>query len=256
MRGVEYRKRLVMWLLSQLNNAKFNNFNMSSVAFLLIKSSYNKTLNMKRIFIISLYLTIAILICNCESSQTEDLVEDNQIQIYEIGDTGPAGGIVFHDKGNSSEGWQYIEVSLEEFEDLNWGCHTSGIPNSNNEAIGFGRINTEEIVKFHDAFDNYYDDPSHCNDQNDDGTVAAKFCDQYVSNGFEDWHLPSSGEVVEMYNTLHLNGISPFNEEVLHWSSTQHDEHTAISVDFSTSDQGFLCNQCGFHSVVRPVRYF
>ena len=30
---------------------------------------------------------------------------------YNIGDTGPAGGLVFYDKGNSSGGWRYLEVA-------------------------------------------------------------------------------------------------------------------------------------------------
>jgi hypothetical protein len=30
---------------------------------------------------------------------------------YEIGDTGPAGGIVFHDKGSFSDGWRYLECA-------------------------------------------------------------------------------------------------------------------------------------------------
>jgi hypothetical protein len=35
---------------------------------------------------------------------------------YKIGDTGPAGGIVFYDKGENSDGWQYLEAAPPEFE--------------------------------------------------------------------------------------------------------------------------------------------
>jgi hypothetical protein len=32
-------------------------------------------------------------------------------QQYKIGDTGPAGGIVFYDKGFVSDGWRYLEAT-------------------------------------------------------------------------------------------------------------------------------------------------
>jgi len=40
---------------------------------------------------------------------------------YKVGDTGPAGGIVFYDKGDNSDGWQYLEAAPPEFEfETNW----------------------------------------------------------------------------------------------------------------------------------------
>jgi hypothetical protein len=42
-------------------------------------------------------------------------------QSYKIGDTGPAGGIVFYDKGDNSDGWQYLEAAPPDFEfSANW----------------------------------------------------------------------------------------------------------------------------------------
>ena len=40
---------------------------------------------------------------------------------YNIGDKGPAGGTVFYDKGDNSDGWQYLEAAPVEFEfTANW----------------------------------------------------------------------------------------------------------------------------------------
>jgi len=40
---------------------------------------------------------------------------------YQIGDTGPAGGIVFLDRGDYSKGWRYLEAAPPIFEfEANW----------------------------------------------------------------------------------------------------------------------------------------
>ena len=42
-------------------------------------------------------------------------------QSYKVGDKGPAGGIVFYDKGDKTDGWQYLEAAPPEFEfEANW----------------------------------------------------------------------------------------------------------------------------------------
>ena len=40
---------------------------------------------------------------------------------YKVGDAGPAGGIIFYDKGDNSDGWRYLEAAPVEFEfSANW----------------------------------------------------------------------------------------------------------------------------------------
>ena len=44
---------------------------------------------------------------------------------YNIGDTGPAGGIVFYDKGRVSDGWRYLEAARAGTEaEAIWGPNT------------------------------------------------------------------------------------------------------------------------------------
>jgi hypothetical protein len=55
---------------------------------------------------------------------------------YAIGSAGPAGGIVFYDKGSYSEGWRYAEAAPTDLGFFEWGCAASSIAGSQNPAIG------------------------------------------------------------------------------------------------------------------------
>ena len=64
------------------------------------------------------FICLTFLFSTCASSPSGHAQENRS---YKIGDTGPAGGIVFYDKGNNSDGWQYLEAAPPEFEfQANW----------------------------------------------------------------------------------------------------------------------------------------
>ena len=68
----------------------------------------------KTIFLIC--LTFLFTIC---ASVTSSYTQESHS--YKVGDTGPAGGIVFYDKGDRSDGWQYLEAAPPDFEfQANW----------------------------------------------------------------------------------------------------------------------------------------
>lgn len=221
-----------------------------------------KHTNMKSNLYTIFSILILITLSSCQTDPPlveEEMTFDSSQILLEIGDEGPAGGIVFFDKGEFSDGWQYIEVAPNDMDEgAEWGCFEASIEEAQNKEIGAGKSNSMAIVDFHDSFNNFYENPEECSEISN-GTVAAKSCIELELGGFSDWYLPSSDEVFEMYEKLHLNGLGNFlaDDVVLYWSSTQHDSNTAIATDFATADQGFLCKQCAhIISRFRAVRYF
>jgi hypothetical protein len=156
---------------------------------------------------------------------------------YQIGDTGPAGGIVFFDKWNNSDGWRYLEaapvdVDLKLFagiQDLNYSeCH--------NRAVGAGKQNTQIII-------------------NKGGFgLAAQACTALQINGFADWFLPSRDELHYMYENLKQKSLGNFRNEQ-YWSSTSEGSHYFRHENFSN---GSVDYDSGFsHQFrVRAIRQF
>ena len=158
---------------------------------------------------------------------------------YKIGDKGPAGGTVFYDcdadndSGNedgliSSEcGWKYLEVAPE---DIKVGKKTNRFPfgyykkqttglllvNGTSEynrgdctraEIGSGKRNTELLVNAMGEaaiIDTFFFDTT--------ANYAAKLCADYEYGGFDDWFLPSIGEL------MLIEGLGSYPT---HWSSTE-----------------------------------
>jgi hypothetical protein len=122
---------------------------------------------------------------------------------YEIGSTGPAGGIIFYDKGNDIDGWRYLEAAPNVVGNAPWGCYGT-VMNLTNSVIGSGLQNSINIVNT-------------CGPN-----TAAGVCLNYSLNNFDDWFLPSIDELVVMYNNL--NSIQAWNYNAAngqYWSSTE-----------------------------------
>jgi len=203
-------------------------------------------------FAIIIFLFVLFLSCDSDSDN-----DSNSQTEYEIGEIGPAGGHVFYDAGNYDNGWRYMETAPYDLEGFEWGCFNNPVENARTIDVGFGLENTIAIVEFHDSFNNYYNNPSECS-EGSNGTVAAKACLDLEINEFDNWHLPSEGEMLLMYQVLHLNNLGNFEEnDKTYWSSTEHDDNTATTTNFTNGAQGWQCKQCDFGLVkVRAVRYF
>jgi hypothetical protein len=70
-------------------------------------------------------------------------------QSYKIGDTGPAGGIIFYDKGDNSDGWQYLEAAPPEFEfTANWNSANDVCKLLNINGMGGWRLPNKDELSF------------------------------------------------------------------------------------------------------------
>jgi hypothetical protein len=157
--------------------------------------------------------------------------------VYKIGDTGPGGGIVFYDKGNTSGGWRYMEVSKDDMGTASW----SGNPVKTGTAVGTGKQNTQLIAK--------------------SGGMSAMLCEAYRGEGFSDWFLPSKDELNLIYiNLVRVSHIVDWEDT--YWSSSQGDNGPTVyyawserfSDGYQDASTNYYFNNNSF--VVRTVRQF
>ena len=175
--------------------------------------------------------------------------------VYSIGDAGPAGGLVFYDKGFYSDGWRYLEAAPSDIGGfVVFGYYRPDKKNNNvvgtSLAIGSGKYNTERLVKHMDMDGKAYSGSS------GEGVeeYAARKCLDYSHGGHDDWFLPSKDELNLMYENLHKDGLGSFACSGYYWSSSENNGDNAWNQYFDDGHQ--VGYDCGFVNPVRPVRAF
>jgi len=129
-------------------------------------------------------------------------------KVYKPGDIGPAGGIVFYDKGSFSNGWRFLEAAPPETEfKAEWGAYGQNIAGTQ-EDIGYGKRNTDLIVE-------------QLRKTSETGR-AAQLCVTLNFDGFTDWFLPSRNEL----SLMSKQGILKSGN---YWSSSQTNQNNAFS---------------------------
>ncbi|GHT91241.1 hypothetical protein FACS1894140_1440 [Spirochaetia bacterium] len=160
---------------------------------------------------------------------------------YKVGDTGPAGGIVFYVKDNNSNGWRYLEAAPAGTEQKSRGFHSAEIFRQykiDDRRLGAGRENTRKFMTFFE--------------QEGDGINTAMWiCDNLAVNGFDDWYLPSQDELLCMYTVLYKQGLGGFRTMWYLSSTATGDTNTAIN--FAS---GRDAERSGGEVAVRAVRQF
>jgi hypothetical protein len=165
------------------------------------------------------------------------------IQGYAIGSTGPAGGLIFYDKGNSTDGWRYLEAAPMDIAASVWGCYCTQVNTSN--VVGSGKSNSQNLL-------------ATCGI---DGAAGA--CAALKLNGYADWYLPSKGELDLLYKNLHLREIGGFSKTNLYWSSSAA-PYGSCDIDGGAAVLNFGSGEFSSHyrngvqgiGIVRAIRQF
>jgi hypothetical protein len=137
---------------------------------------------------------------------------------YQVRDTGPAGGLIFYDKGAYSSGWRYLEaapLSTERTGKL-WSYATE-LVGGTGTGIGSGQSNTLLIVTWLRSAP--------------ESDRAAQICDDLVYNSYDDWFLPSWDELGLIYSNLKLFSLGGYSSDN-YWSSSECSDYFSYYQDF------------------------
>jgi len=142
------------------------------------------------------------------SLPSPDALKKSGKKTYRVGETGPAGGIIFLDKGVNESGWRYLEAAPHDMGPAQWGKVSYGYGHIDlKDEIGNGKRNTDMILNmFSRMFGN-------------EAGKAVHLCTALDVGGFKDWFLPNSAELNLMMTNLHKNGIGNFQNRA-YWSSS------------------------------------
>jgi hypothetical protein len=119
---------------------------------------------------------------------------------------------------------------------VEWGCYGAAILGADGTAIGAGYQNTLDI---------------------DAGCIqmfiASEYCLGLNLNGYNDWFLPSIGELEAMFTNLGVAGYAGFSS-LFYWSSSERDADTAWGSFASVFVQDYYLKNVD--TTYRPIRDF
>jgi hypothetical protein len=206
--------------------------------------SYNLGNNQQVAFLLSGNQQNAPAVPSQPAAQTPAVPAPAAPVTYKVGDTGPAGGLIFYDKGNNTGGWRYLEAAPATTErNLTWGLFGTTV-NGTGVELGAGKQNTMAIVQSLMSSGEF--------------NAAVYYCDALDFGGYDDWYLPSKGELAMMYVNLKQKGLGGFSSD-WYWSSSDVNNDAAWKQEFSDGSQ-FVGNNRGTSKKdshkVRAIRQF
>ena len=161
--------------------------------------------------------------------------------VCKVGDIGPGGGIVFYDVGSKQSWGRYLEIAPQSCEGVRLPWRPAGNVASiykgkdavvfrvSAKGLGMGKQNTQQVVQSVPI--------------SLVGTYAAKFADDSVCGGKDDWFLPSKDELDIAFNRLAQNRVAGTDTPVggfnkgFYWTSTDYNNATAWTQYFMDGQQ-------------------
>ncbi|MDN3677427.1 hypothetical protein QWY90_08860 [Flavobacterium paronense] len=152
----------------------------------------------------------------------------NEVSFKVPGYIGGSGGYVFFDKGETTNGWRYLEAAPSNLvynNNVNWlfnwnGCNSTTFLNGISNDIGTGLENTAIIRATCNFTDN-----------------AAAMASSTSLNGKSDWFLPSIEELKKLY-TLRAENVYPvFGSAYPIISSSQLSNNSNFGINYSNGNQ-------------------
>lgn len=176
---------------------------------------------------------------------------------YSVGDTGPGGGIIFYVANTPfscgptlNEVCEYLEAAPNNWSGAGltaedprrtWAGvdnQSTPVPGAVGTAIGTGYANSIVIAS------------QYGNDASNSAAVLAR---GYDGGGQNDWYLPSSEELRELWKIrIEPHNILPFFS---YWSSTQNADNPGQAWDSGGADPAAI-GQKSSSTMVRPIRAF
>jgi hypothetical protein len=159
---------------------------------------------------------------------------------YNIGDTGPAGGIVFFDMGFYMDGWRYLEAAPQDFPaKAKWSTHWNLARMET--GVGTGKQNTIRLVSELKRVG--------------ETMRAAQVVSVPKYGGYDDWFLPSIDELRLMYENLKIREIGGFSNDD-YWSSSGGGSGTSWAQQMNFTDGRQYNADVDADGLVRAVRRF
>ncbi|AFG36833.1 hypothetical protein [Spirochaeta africana] len=211
----------------------------------------------KKIIVVFIAIAAALVMAGC-SNMIMDLTggegaggegaggESYQLGDFAIGDTGPAGGLIFYIDEAEAFDWTFLEAAPNTWNggtadpSIVWS-DPSDTTGATGTEVGAGQANTTAIVTWLDD-----------NDQED---RAAQVVDSLVFGGKEDWFLPSLDEVTKMYENLASEDAGGFTSAG-YWSSSEQTANNARFQWFSSPFDATSIAKNNEFRRVRPIRAF
>ena len=146
------------------------------------------------------------------------------------------GGIIFYLDLSGKHG---LIASSADFEEPSVWSKKDTLNGARDTALGSGAANTRRIIKTQGF------------PQSEADSYAALECIGLISNGYQDWYLPSINELNEMYkNKKIIGGFQAFS----YWSSSELNATKAWFQNFNNGSQILQLKIASY--ALRPIRRF